>query len=68
MKQLICAMLFLAFVQVPCSIRAKFQSSFFSINFLSVHVVHPYSNIDTHTHTHTLLGRNCILFYSLTSI
>ena len=29
------------------SILVQFLSSFFSISFVSVHVVHPYSNIDT---------------------
>ena len=46
------------------SILVQLSSSFFSIRFVSVHVVHPYSSMDT-----TADGKNCVLFYqtSLTS-
>ena len=34
---------------IACSILVQFPSSFFSICFVSVHVVHPYSRTDTIT-------------------
>ena len=47
------------------SILVQFTSSFFSICFVSVQVVHPYSRIET-----TTTWKNCYLFYwiGLTSI
>ena len=39
------------------TILVQFPSSFFSIRLLSVHVVHPYSRIDT-----TVAWKNCVLF------
>ena len=36
----------------------KFQSGFFSLRFVNVHVVHLYSSMDT-----SQLGRNPVLFY-----
>ena len=33
--------------KIACSILVKLPSSFFSTRFVSVHVVHPYSSIDT---------------------
>ena len=32
---------------IACCILVHFPSSFFSIHLVSIHVVHPYSNIDT---------------------
>ena len=49
-----------------CSIYlVQFPSSFFSVRWISDHVMHPYCRIDT-----TAAWKNCVLFYwiSLTSI
>ena len=49
---------FLDLLNMTRGILVKFPSSFFSVRFVSVHVVHPYSRIDT-----TALGKNA--FYSI---
>ena len=45
---------------ITLSILMQFPSSFLFILSVSVHVVHPYSRIDT-----MLLRRNCVLFYRI---
>ena len=35
--------------KIACRILVKFPFSFFSMHFVSIHVVHPYSSIDTAT-------------------
>ena len=51
---------------IACSILICFPSSFFFIRLVSVHIVHPYSSIDTTT----AWKKNYVLFYrsGLTSI
>ena len=50
---------------VTRSILVQFPSLFFSIHFVSIHVVHPYNKMDS-----TVAWKKCVLFYyiSLTSI
>ena len=43
---------------IACSILVQLPSIFFSIRLLSVHVLHPYSSIDT-----TALWKKCVLFH-----
>ena len=52
---LFCGILLPGFVYIAHSILMQYPSSFYSIRSVSVHVVHPYSRIDT----------TAVLFYQI---